>query len=45
LENYLYRDVSLLLKEGDFINFKKFLKAIASKLGSVYSISNLAAQI
>lgn len=45
LETYLYKDVSLLLKEWDFINFKKFLKLIASKLWSVYSISNLAAEL
>ncbi len=45
LETYLYKDVWLLLKSGDFINFKKFLKLIASKLWSVYSVSNLASEL
>ncbi len=40
-QDYIFKDIVLLLKQNEFVNFKKFLKIVASKVGSQINISQL----
>jgi predicted AAA+ superfamily ATPase len=39
--DYLLKDLSLFLSSGDILNLKKFLKILASKVGSQINISKI----
>ena len=45
LNDYIFKDVILLLGEKEIINFRKFLKLLASKVWSLISITDMAWEI
>ena len=44
-DDYIFKDVSLLLENKDIIKFKQFLKLIASKIWNYISISTLVEEL
>jgi len=45
LNDYIFRDVVLLLKEKEIIKFREFLKIISSKIGSTINITSLIEEL
>ena len=45
MQDYIFKDIALLLKEKEFVNFQEFLPLIASKVGSSYTLSDLHEQL
>ena len=45
INDYIFKDVLLLLEQKDLIKFKTFLKLIASKVWSVFHISQLVEEL
>lgn len=45
LQDYIFKDIVLLLKEKEFLNFQEFLPLIASKVWSSYTLSDLHEQL
>ncbi len=45
LNDYIFKDVVLLLKQKEIIKFREFLKIIASKVGSTINISSLTEEL
>ncbi len=45
VEDYFYKDVRNLLNKVDFLNFKKVLKVLAERVGSIFSVSNFISEV
>ena len=45
LQDYIYKDIALLLKENEILKFQEFLKLIASKIWSKINISDIVQQL